>query len=112
MTRAKLRMIPTRVPTADPRRVKPPPRPHHALYQSREWRRLVDQVIQERGRVCEDPACATPRGPWSRIIGDHVQELVDGGAPLDKRNVLLRCAACHGRKTVQARKARAFDQIT
>ena len=30
-----------------------------------------------------------------RVFGDHVVELQDGGAPLDKTNVMLRCGLCH-----------------
>jgi 5-methylcytosine-specific restriction protein A len=26
-----------------------------------------------------------------RLFGDHIVELRDGGAPLDKRNLTLRC---------------------
>lgn len=29
-----------------------------------------------------------------RVFGDHVVELQDGGAPLDKTNVMLRCGSC------------------
>jgi len=29
-----------------------------------------------------------------RVFGDHMVELQDGGAPLDKTNVMLRCGSC------------------
>jgi len=41
------------------------------------------------------------------LFGDHIRELSDGGAPLDRANILLRGAACHGRKTAAERKRRA-----
>lgn len=81
-----------------------------SFYLSPEWRALVDDIIRERGRRCEDSACETPNGPWSRIIGDHIIERRDGGAPLDKRNVLLRCQACHARKTARERARRMLNK--
>ena len=79
-----------------------------AFYGSAEWKALLRQIIKARGRRCQDVNCKTPhRGEGRRIYGDHDTELRDGGAPLDERNVVLRCAACHGRKTAAAREARA-----
>lgn len=77
-----------------------------AFYVSPEWRAFRNALIKERGWRCEDPHCETPRGPWKQIYGDHIVELRDGGAPLDRHNVLLRCGKCHGRKTTGARMAR------
>lgn len=78
------------------------------LYGSAEWKALLRKIIKARGRRCQDVNCQTPhRGAGRRIYGDHVIELRDGGAQLDERNVLLRCAACHGRKSAAEREARA-----
>jgi 5-methylcytosine-specific restriction endonuclease McrA len=107
-----LRTLAPRVATFDPRKVKPPPKVADAFYLSSEWRRLVDEIIQERGRRCEDVNCRTPRGPWGRIHGDHVHEIRDGGAKLDKRNVMLRCDPCHGRKTARERSTRMARTYT
>jgi len=66
------------------------------------------EVIAQRGRQCENPACKTPdRARGQRLYGDHVVELRDGGELLDKANVQILCAACHGRKTADARRQRA-----
>ena len=35
------------------------------------------------------------------IDADHIVELQDGGAKLDRSNVMLRCRSCHGKKTAQ-----------
>jgi hypothetical protein len=79
-----------------------------AFYGTAAWKTLVRQIIKERGRRCQDPNCQTPeRGARGKIYGDHVVELRDGGAPLDPRNVLLRCPPCHGRKSAAERVARA-----
>lgn len=77
------------------------------FYQSVPWKTLMAEIIRRRGRTCEDPTHdpSTPR-TGTRIYGDHIVELRDGGAPLDERNILLRCARCHGRKTSEARTAR------
>lgn len=78
-----------------------------SFYLSPEWKAFRNTLIQKRGWRCEDPRCETPRGPWKQIYGDHVIEIADGGAKLDRGNVLLRCGACHGRKTRDARLTRA-----
>jgi hypothetical protein len=67
----------------------------------------MSEIIAERGRRCEDTDHDPSRPRIGvRLFGDHIRELQDGGAALDKRNVLLRCGACHTRKTARARAAR------
>jgi 5-methylcytosine-specific restriction enzyme A len=116
MTRPKLRMLDPAacaravVLGAPVRTLGAAPAVKRALdfYGSAAWKKLLREIIAERGRRCEDVNCRTPhRGEGRRIFGDHVVELKDGGAPLDKRNVLLRCAPCHGRKSAAEREARA-----
>lgn len=81
------------------------------FYGSAAWKKLLREIIAERGRRCEDINCRTPnRGEGGKIYGDHEIELRDGGAPLDKRNVKLKCPPCHGIKTAKAREARAARQ--
>ena len=78
-----------------------------AFYSTPAWRALVARLIKQRGRRCEDPEhdCSTPRF-GVRIFGDHIIEKRDGGAPLDPRNILLRCGSCHTRKTAAERAQR------
>ncbi|TIO72124.1 HNH endonuclease [Mesorhizobium sp.] len=103
----KLRMMPPRIKTADTRTIKVAPKRADPFYLSPEWRRLMAEIIAERGRVCEDPACdGRTHHAGMRVFGDHIVELRDGGAPLDKRNVMLRCGASHTRKTAAARARR------
>jgi len=109
MSRAhvKLRTQPDRVRSVDTRRVQPPAKTADPFYLSPEWRKLMADIIAERGRICEDPHCdGKTHHPGMRVFGDHIVELRDGGAPLDKRNVRLLCGAAHTRKTAQARAAR------
>lgn len=83
------------------------PKQAAAFYLSPEWKALMASIIRTRGRRCED----TKHDPklqrqGVRVYGDHVIEIRDGGALLDPKNILLRCATCHGRKTAEARAAR------
>lgn len=90
-------------------RLKLPEKKALPFYQSPEWVALMQSITAERGRRCEDPEHdrSLPRGGRNiRIYGDHVIEIRDGGPSLDKANILLRCATCHGRKTVKERAKR------
>jgi 5-methylcytosine-specific restriction protein A len=92
---------------AEARAARRSAKPTLAFYGSAPWKKLMREIIAERGRRCQDPACRTSnRGQGQRVYGDHIRELADGGEALDKANVLLRCATCHGRKTAAARAAR------
>jgi len=85
--------------------LRPPPKIADQFYTSPEWRQLMAEIIRERGRRCED--CGAT---GVRVFGDHIKELKDGGAPLDKRNVRIRCGKCHAVKTAKARGQRASGQ--
>lgn len=71
------------------------------FYGSSEWKALRSAVVQERGRQCQD--CGSVTG---RVYVDHVRELKDGGAPLDRSNLRIRCASCHVEKTARTRAER------
>jgi 5-methylcytosine-specific restriction protein A len=107
-----LRMAPSRLKANSGSRLSQPDTTRSAkqadsFYRSPEWKAFRNLLIKERGWRCEDPQCETPHGPWKQIYGDHVVEIKDGGAKLDRRNVLLRCGVCHGRKTRDAKLKRA-----
>jgi 5-methylcytosine-specific restriction protein A len=103
----RLNLLRSRVSTITNRMAPGRPKVAAPAYQSREWKALIAAIIHERGRRCEDLACESPnRGAGQRVYGDHVIELADGGALLDPDNVMLRCAPCHGRKTVAERNKR------
>jgi 5-methylcytosine-specific restriction endonuclease McrA len=91
----------------DTRIARPAPKTADPFYLSPEWRKLVSGLIAKRGRRCE--ACGKTSGDDGqpvRLIGDHVHELRDGGAPLDEGNVRLVCQPCHNVKTAKARAER------
>ena len=98
-------MVSTSIKTLDTRTIKVADKVGDPFYASKPWRSLLSEIYRERGYRCEDPVCSAPR-KGGRIYGDHIVELRDGGAPLDKRNVLLRCASCHVRKTAAERAKR------
>jgi 5-methylcytosine-specific restriction enzyme A len=100
----------SRIPAFDLKVAQAAPKKAASIYLSREWRALLAAIIAERGRRCEDPGCEVPGGRTGCLIyGDHIVELRDGGAALDRRNVMLRCGLCHGRKTA-AERARRMTQ--
>lgn len=72
-----------------------------SFYTSTDWRKLAAAIKRERGNKCE--LC----GSRDRVIADHIVELKDGGAPLDRSNIQLLCHEHHQQKTAKARKARA-----
>lgn len=83
--------------------IKPKPKRADQFYSSPEWIALRDRVRREAGGMCQALGC-TRRG----AIVDHVVEIKDGGAKLDRANTVLLCAPCHGAKTHRewARRAR------
>jgi 5-methylcytosine-specific restriction enzyme A len=92
-------------------KVRLPDKRVEGFYTSPEWRALMEQIITERfgdrSRArCEDPHCLTPHRRGIRIFGDHIKERKDGGALLDKYNILCRCGSCHTRKTAAERAKR------
>lgn len=107
----KLRTAPDRVKAIDTRRIQPPAKTADAFYTTTAWRHLVDRLKLERGNRCEDPNCRTQVSRRTRLFGDHINELRDGGAPLDPANVMLRCGACHSRKTAARRAERLAERV-
>lgn len=91
----------------DIRIAQPAPKTADPFYLSPEWRKLVDDLIRERGRRCQ--VCGKTHGDGGqpvRLIGDHIREIRDGGAVLDRSNVMLMCQPCHNAKTAKARAER------
>lgn len=105
----RLRALAPRVRIADTRSAQPPAKTAAPFYLSPEWRALMARLIRERGRRCEDVECKTPWRTGIRVFGDHIKELADGGVALDEANVLLRCGACHTRKTAATRARRQAE---
>ena len=97
----RLKSLPDRI-GSPPNRIRPAPKVSLPFYKTPAWLGLMRSIKAERGNRCQD--CGTRRG---RIIGDHIIELKDGGAPLDRANIRLRCTACHNIKTAKAKAARS-----
>lgn len=98
---AKIPMLGSRIPTMDTRRVRPPPKVADSFYMSKEWIALRDQVRREAHWMCQVPGCKQ-RGH----IVDHIVEIKDGGAKLDRANLMLKCASHHSAKTAAERAKR------
>jgi 5-methylcytosine-specific restriction protein A len=101
--RPKLRLAKPILAAAPPS-VKTVPKHTNAFYLTPEWRRLVGDLVHQRGRRCEK--CGQLRdqdGRPIRVFGDHVIELRDGGALLDPSNVQLLCGSCHAKKSIAER---------
>src|SRR5262245_12721200 len=100
----RLRTLPPRLKPINQAIAAPLPRANEAFYQSAAWRSFSRDIVAERGRVCEDCGRAVPVP--ERIHCDHVEELTDGGPRFDRRNITVRCTACHTAKTAAARAER------
>jgi hypothetical protein len=76
-----------------------------AFMKSPEWKRFRAQVAAERGAVCEDKEHEAGTSRLAGVELDHIKELIDGGEPLSRSNVMFRCRSCHKRKTNRERIA-------
>lgn len=107
---AELMKVPvssSRVPTKAGR-VAPTQQKTNPFYQSAEWIALVAEVLLDRGRRCQE--CGRTHNIDKtpiRVFLDHIIELRDGGAKLDKNNLKVLCGMCHSRKTMRERAKRA-----
>jgi 5-methylcytosine-specific restriction protein A len=93
------------------RSAAPPPKRAHPFYYSDEWKKFRAAVLAERSERCEDPNHAADRPLDGRMELDHIIELQDGGARLDRDNVMVRCGSCHRRKTLKVRDARLAQPV-
>lgn len=87
-----------------PSRLSHPPKVADSFYLSPEWRALVVEIKRERGAYCE--RCGSSRG----LIADHIVEIRDGGAKLDRTNIELLCGRHHAAKTAAKRRDRALGR--
>lgn len=98
---ARIGMLKPRLSTIDTRTVRPMPKVAEPFYSSPEWIALRDRVRTEARWRCQRPGCGK-RG----FIVDHIVEIRDGGAKLDRSNVELLCSSHHTIKTNEARAKR------
>jgi len=105
--RAPLKTIGPTLAPLDMRVAKLPPKTPDEIYTSPAWRGLVAAIKRERGNACEECGRShDDKGKALRIIGDHIKELKDGGAPFDRGNIKLMCLPCHNTKTAAERAKR------
>lgn len=82
---------------------KPPPKRADKFYTSAAWFEVRDRVRREARGRCEAPGCGRAE---RRMFVDHIVELKDGGAALDRSNLWLLCGGCHSLKTAAERARR------
>ena len=98
-----LQALQPRVALANLRTAALPPKIAEPFYSSPAWIALRDRDRREAGGRCPVPGCGRiERG----MIVDHIVELKDGGAPLERSNCQLLCHAHHAVKTVAERARR------
>lgn len=102
-----LQALQSRVALADLRTVALPPKVADRFYTSPAWIALRDRVRREAGGRCQVPDCGRAE---RRMFVDHIVELNDGGAPLERTNVWLLCASHHSLKTVAERAKRTAQR--
>ena len=101
----------TKIRAAKPRiatkaqRLRPPAKVAASIYATAQYRDWRAAVIRRSGGYCQDPLCADPLRS-TRLFADHITELRDGGEPFDLANGMVRCGACHQRKTLAERARR------
>ena len=98
-----LQALQPRVGLADLRNAALPPKVADRFYTLPAWIALRDRVRREAGGRCQAPGCGRAE---RRMFVDHIVELKDGGAPLERANVWLLCASHHSLKTVAQRAKR------
>jgi 5-methylcytosine-specific restriction protein A len=98
-----LQALRSRVALATLRTAALPPKVADRFYASPTWIALRDRVQREAGGRCQVLGCGRAE---RRMFVDHIVELKDGGAPLERTNVWLLCASHHSRKTVVERAKR------
>ena len=104
---SRCKALPPRIKPISLDTAKAPPVTFVPLYSSKEWLGLMATIRKQRGNRCEH--CDRV---GVRLVGDHIVELKDGGAPLDAANVALLCWSCHTTKTNKARAARISKPLT
>jgi 5-methylcytosine-specific restriction protein A len=98
-----LQALQPRVSTLSLQTAALPPKGADPIYSSAAWIALRDRVRREASGRCQAPGCGRAE---RRMFVDHIVELRDGGAPLERTNVWLLCASHHSLKTVAERAKR------
>ena len=98
-----LQALQPRVGLADLRTAALPPKVADRFYTAPAWIALRDRVRREAGGRCQASGCGRAE---RRMFVDHIVELKDGGAPLDRSNSRLMCRSHHNQNTAAERAKR------
>ena len=94
---ARLMQAPSRLGGA-PARIQQAPKVAMQFYSSPEWKGLRSDRMKDA-----DYREAKRRANGGRVILDHIDEIKDGGAPLDPKNTQWLTMAEHAAKTERAK---------
>jgi hypothetical protein len=85
---------------------------NHAIHTDRRWTRMSQRMIARHvgqfGWVCPGDGVEHPAHPSHDLTTDHVQALIDGGAPFDPGNTRVLCRSrnsANGARLVNARRS-------
>src|SRR4030088_1681943 len=95
-----LRTLLPRIGTMNPQTAALPTQVADKFYLSPQWIALRDRVRREAGGRCQVAGCCRAE---RRMFVDHIVELKDGGAPLERSNLWLLCGSHHTLKTASER---------
>lgn len=98
---ARLKCLPPTVRSASVAVAKVPPKVADETYRTPEHRAWSAAVIARAGHTCE--RCGRS---GVRMFADHIIEVKDDGAPLDRKNGQCLCGSCHSLKTAEERAKR------
>lgn len=106
---SRLKVMQSRL-RAPPSRLQSPPKVADPFYSSPEWEAARKAALDRAGWRCEivegGVRCGKCTRHGDRMYVDHLVELKDGGAPLDLRNLGVKCSSHHVIKTVAERARR------
>jgi 5-methylcytosine-specific restriction protein A len=100
-----IRTLPWRIKTPSPRIKTPDTAGGRNVrhYQSNKHQLWALGVKRRDNFTCQKCGAS---GRDVRLVADHIIEIDDGGAPLEVKNGMTLCIACHNRKTAASRADR------
>lgn len=86
-----------------PSRFRQLPKEVDPFYNSTDWYKVRDFVMERDKGLCIDRHLGPCEG---RLYVDHIKEIRDGGDRLDPNNLQILCARHHSQKSYASRKKR------
>lgn len=112
---ASLPTLGNRLPAAEHRTSLPMPKetdPHYGSAEHKAWRLTVCRRAGWRCEWVENGVRCDRRAPEHRMHADHIDEIKDGGDPLDPLNGQCLCTQHNTSKGLTARRERIASPLT